>query len=324
MHATELRLCAVESCISAIGSCGASRIGCGPSYAALGETCAGPRRSTGPCLRRADLDLCACRGGGRTYRGRSAVARRVRGAIVSRCRCATAEFVFIFFAIQRLAPSPFPIDVRLLAGEVGHVLADSGARVLLHDENLASRLPRDRMTELQVRPVGVPEPAAGVLFGQPSAHHPTPDPQPIESEEHVALILYTSGTTGKPKGAGDLAHSTSPIRCCTTPGTSAWPRRSLAHRRAAESCDRTPLRPDRNRSARRHSDPAVNLQGAGVSSRRCSIAHDLHDHGARDVRALLARRGVRGLRSVVLAARTFRRRAMPRQRSTRSRAGCLT
>jgi long-chain acyl-CoA synthetase len=110
------------------------------------------------------------------------------------------EFVFIFFAIQRLAAIAVPIDVRLQAAEVEHVLAHSGARVLLHDEDLASRLPRARMAALQVEPVALPEPGAGGLFARSSACQ-IPDPQPIENEDDVAIILYTSGTTGKPKGA---------------------------------------------------------------------------------------------------------------------------
>ena len=120
------------------------------------------------------------------------------------------EFVFIFFAIQRLGAVAVPMDVRLQGAEIEHVLADSRARALVHDEDLAGRLPRARMDALQVTRVGVPEPDAADWFAQAS-DCPAPDPQPIGSEDDVAIILYTSGTTGRPKGAAishfNVAHS---------------------------------------------------------------------------------------------------------------------
>lgn len=114
------------------------------------------------------------------------------------------EFVFLFLAIQRLAAVAVPIDVRLLGAEVGHVLADAGARVFLHDLDMADRLPAARELAPAVTCVALPEPGEDLLFAQVQRSDAAAVREPAD-EESLAMILYTSGTTGKPKGAA-LAH----------------------------------------------------------------------------------------------------------------------
>jgi O-succinylbenzoic acid--CoA ligase len=119
------------------------------------------------------------------------------------------EFIFIFFAIQRLGAVAVPIDVRLRAAEVVHVLANSGAKVLLHDRELTDRMSAVHVGS-QVTAVEIPEPDAGVVFAHASLDQVPPAHVP-GSDDDVAIILYTSGTTGKPKGAAiahvNVAHS---------------------------------------------------------------------------------------------------------------------
>jgi O-succinylbenzoic acid--CoA ligase len=128
-----------------------------------------------------------------------------RAAMLVRNR---AEFVTLFYAIQRLGAVAVPIDVRLQGAEVGHVLANCGARVLLHDVALADRLAAAREAAPQCLAVAIPE--DGVIFPA-SAVSDAPPAHAGAGEEDIAVILYTSGTTGKPKGAAiahlNVAHS---------------------------------------------------------------------------------------------------------------------
>jgi len=87
-----------------------------------------------------------------------------------------------------------PLNTRLAAPELAYILADSGTTVLVH-------APTHDVAGLEV-----PHILDRTTYEQSLANAPTePIDEPVDQDD-VAMIMYTSGTTGRPKGAA-LSHA---------------------------------------------------------------------------------------------------------------------
>lgn len=98
------------------------------------------------------------------------------------------EFVETLLACHRLAAVAVPINFRLAPDEVEYVLADSAAAALICD----SRPPGGSGLPMVLE--------VGPGYDDATAHAPRHDGAPV-LEDDPALMCYTSGTTGRPKGA---------------------------------------------------------------------------------------------------------------------------
>jgi fatty-acyl-CoA synthase len=99
------------------------------------------------------------------------------------------EFVEALLACHRLGASVVPINFRLAPDEIDFILVDSGAVAVISDS-----------------PPPGPGPVRLVLEIGPAYDDAVASARPLREPAHVAeddaaLICYTSGTTGRPKGA---------------------------------------------------------------------------------------------------------------------------
>jgi acyl-CoA synthetase (AMP-forming)/AMP-acid ligase II len=114
------------------------------------------------------------------------------------------EFVLAMFGAAHLGAVTVLLSTRQQKPEIAYVLADCGARLLIHESTLADRLPDPGDVPELVQRIAVDDDARVSEFAVLAGNDPLPEPADI-GEEDTAMILYTSGTTGRPKGAM-LAH----------------------------------------------------------------------------------------------------------------------
>ncbi len=117
----------------------------------------------------------------------------------------STEFVESFYAVAKIGAVCVPLNCRLVADELAYILKDSGSTVLIHGEEFA-----DVTADLHGRgadgthvkewiTIGTPGPFAHA-YATLSAAASTQAPDLEGEDDDNLYIMYTSGTTGLPKG----------------------------------------------------------------------------------------------------------------------------
>ena len=111
-----------------------------------------------------------------------------------------AEYLELAWAAQRAGLYYVGVNSHLTPGEVGYIVRDSGAQLVVASDKLA-----DVATAALTDPTLAP--AGRLMFGEPRDGWESYDDEvsdssrtPIPDESEGDFMLYSSGTTGRPKG----------------------------------------------------------------------------------------------------------------------------
>jgi long-chain acyl-CoA synthetase len=122
------------------------------------------------------------------------------------------QFVVAYFGILKAGCVVVPMNVLYKAGEIGYVLRDSDARLFITwagsaQDGAKGAADAGVLDVVVLTPAGMPQPDVGTPF----EHLLTAIPEGVIAPFHqsdpgdTAVIVYTAGTTGRPKGA-ELSH----------------------------------------------------------------------------------------------------------------------
>src|SRR5262245_22397682 len=119
------------------------------------------------------------------------------------CGPNSPALVAVGHARAKVGATAVPLNYRLTSEETAYIVEDSDAVLIYADAEHAETFARIRPRMTRVRHVviyggDVPE---GMLDGDALAAQASAAEPPSAPADHPASMLYTSGTTGRPKGA---------------------------------------------------------------------------------------------------------------------------
>lgn len=102
------------------------------------------------------------------------------------CLKRSFELVATLLAILKAGGAYVPLDPTYPPARLAYILADSQVPVVITDPDLGPQLPAYHGTT--------------ILISDDVSRYPTHDPTPLATSNNAAYMLYTSGSTGQPKG----------------------------------------------------------------------------------------------------------------------------
>jgi fatty-acyl-CoA synthase len=107
-----------------------------------------------------------------------------------------AEYFELQFACGRLGAIMLPLNWRLTVPELEYILSDAAPKLLVHDKAFAEQAKALARNLLEIDPE-----SPNASYERALASAPKPPPPVPLTHDDIGMIMYTSGTTGHPKGA---------------------------------------------------------------------------------------------------------------------------
>jgi long-chain acyl-CoA synthetase len=120
------------------------------------------------------------------------------------------EFVIAYLGILKTGATVVPLNLLLSPAEVGYILQDAGVSMLIYHQSMSDKVQaaRQGLSGLKHRSQAGGQPDAGgdISWDELLTMDASAPQLQLDPHADVAAILYTSGTTGHPKGA-QLTHA---------------------------------------------------------------------------------------------------------------------
>ncbi|MBD3646371.1 MAG: AMP-binding protein, partial [Pseudomonadales bacterium] len=117
----------------------------------------------------------------------------------------TPEYFTLLYGITKLNAVSVAVNWRLSASEMEFILQNSESKVLLIGAEFLGHLEQMSLDIDEIVVIGDPGDSGYLSYEQWIANCPVEDPEVAATAEDTCYQLYTSGTTGLPKGV-ELTH----------------------------------------------------------------------------------------------------------------------